>query len=68
MAQTTPNHAQTVSGWAAHNSSGKITYFLFKRRENGINDVTIKILYCGRKSGPPCLGDVTASMGTSPCI
>ncbi|KAM1521695.1 hypothetical protein ACFX10_011901 [Malus domestica] len=70
MAQTTPNHAQTVSGWAAHNSSGKITYFLFKRRENGINDVTIKILYCGRKSGPPCPrrchgfnGDITMYLG-----
>ncbi|KAJ8548981.1 hypothetical protein K7X08_032344 [Anisodus acutangulus] len=47
MAQTTPNHTQTVSGWAAHDSSGKITPFSFKRRENGENDVTIEILYCG---------------------
>ncbi|KAJ7957900.1 putative Alcohol dehydrogenase [Quillaja saponaria] len=47
MAQTTPNHTQTVSGWAAHDSSGKITPYIFKRRENGVNDVTIKILYCG---------------------
>ncbi|GAB4828371.1 Probable cinnamyl alcohol dehydrogenase 6, variant 2 [Ancistrocladus abbreviatus] len=47
MAQTTPNHTQTVSGWAAHDLSGKITPFVFKRRENGPNDVTIKILYCG---------------------
>ncbi|KAK4709913.1 hypothetical protein R3W88_004426 [Solanum pinnatisectum] len=47
MAQTTPNHTQPVSGWAAHDSSGKITPFNFKRRENGENDVTIKILYCG---------------------
>ncbi|KAF2324723.1 hypothetical protein GH714_016496 [Hevea brasiliensis] len=47
MAQTTPNHTQTVSGWAAHDSSGKITPYVFKRRENGVNDVTIKILYCG---------------------
>ncbi|KAG9149031.1 hypothetical protein Leryth_010637 [Lithospermum erythrorhizon] len=47
MTQTTPNHTQTVSGWAAHDSSGKITPYIFKRRENGINDVTIKILYCG---------------------
>ncbi|CAN6539181.1 unnamed protein product [Malus baccata var. baccata] len=47
MAQTTPNHTQTVSGWAAHDSSGEVTPFVFKRRENGINDVTIKILYCG---------------------
>ncbi|KAF3944429.1 hypothetical protein CMV_029103 [Castanea mollissima] len=47
MAQTTPNHTQTVSGWAAHDTSGKITPYIFKRRENGVNDVTIEILYCG---------------------
>ncbi|XP_050214772.1 probable cinnamyl alcohol dehydrogenase 6 [Mercurialis annua] len=47
MTQTTPNHTQTVSGWAAHDSSGNITPYIFKRRENGVNDVTIKILYCG---------------------
>ncbi|KAL3505425.1 hypothetical protein ACH5RR_035266 [Cinchona calisaya] len=47
MAQTTPNHTQTVSGWAAHDASGEITPYVFKRRENGINDVTIEILYCG---------------------
>ncbi|KAL9267321.1 putative cinnamyl alcohol dehydrogenase 6 [Drosera capensis] len=47
MAQSTPNHTQVVSGWAAHDSSGKVTPYIFKRRENGANDVTIKILYCG---------------------
>lgn len=47
MAETTPNHTQTVFGWAAKDSSGKITPFVFKRRENGVDDVTIKILYCG---------------------
>ncbi|KAL7155528.1 hypothetical protein ABFS83_03G080800 [Erythranthe nasuta] len=47
MAQTTPNHTQTVSGWAAHDTSGNITPYTFKRRENGVDDVTIKILYCG---------------------
>ncbi|XP_073140158.1 probable cinnamyl alcohol dehydrogenase 6 [Henckelia pumila] len=47
MAQTTPNHTQTVSGWAAHDSSGDVVPYTFKRRENGINDVTIKVLYCG---------------------
>ncbi|PIA27792.1 hypothetical protein AQUCO_07500009v1 [Aquilegia coerulea] len=47
MSQTTPNHTQTVSGWAAHDNSGKITPFTFKRRENGVEDVTIEILYCG---------------------
>lgn len=47
MARTTPNHTQTVSGWAAHDSSSKITPFNFTRRENGENDVTIEILYCG---------------------
>ncbi|KAF5191606.1 Alcohol dehydrogenase protein [Thalictrum thalictroides] len=47
MSQTTPNHTQTVSGWAAHDNSGKISPFTFKRRENGEEDVTIEILYCG---------------------
>ncbi|RYR61049.1 hypothetical protein Ahy_A04g018149 [Arachis hypogaea] len=47
MAETTPNHTQTVSGWAAHDSSGNITPYTFKRRENGVNDVSIEILYCG---------------------
>ncbi|KAE8659844.1 putative cinnamyl alcohol dehydrogenase 6 [Hibiscus syriacus] len=45
--QSTPNHTQTVSGWAAHDSSGKIVPYIFKRRENGVNDVTIKVMYCG---------------------
>ncbi|KAI3757249.1 hypothetical protein L6452_04783 [Arctium lappa] len=47
MAQTTPNHKLTVSGWAAHDASGVITPYTFKRRVNGDNDVSIKILYCG---------------------
>lgn len=47
MAQTTPNHTQTVSGWAALDSSGKVVPYTFKRRENGVNDVTIEIMYCG---------------------
>ncbi|OMO75487.1 Alcohol dehydrogenase superfamily, zinc-type [Corchorus olitorius] len=47
MAMETPNHTQTVAGWAAHNSSGKIVPYTFKRRENGVNDVTIKVMYCG---------------------
>lgn len=47
MTETTPNHTETVKGWAALNSSGKITPYVFKRRTNGAEDVTIKILYCG---------------------
>nr|DAC74034.1 TPA_exp: cinnamyl-alcohol dehydrogenase [Linum usitatissimum] len=47
MAQTTPNHTQTVSGWAAQDTSGNISPYTFKRRENGDTDVTIDILYCG---------------------
>ncbi|KAF9618486.1 hypothetical protein IFM89_001887 [Coptis chinensis] len=47
MTQITPNHTQTVSGWAALDNSGKITPYTFKRRENGVDDVTIEILYCG---------------------
>ncbi|KAI3960636.1 hypothetical protein MKX01_003810 [Papaver californicum] len=38
------NHTQVVSGWAAHDESGTIKPFIFKRR---YDDVTIKILYCG---------------------
>ncbi|XP_020095443.1 probable cinnamyl alcohol dehydrogenase 6 [Ananas comosus] len=45
--EATPNHTQTVAGWAARDSSGKVTPFVFKRRENGVDDVTIKVLYCG---------------------
>ncbi|CAA6656012.1 unnamed protein product [Spirodela intermedia] len=44
MAATTPKHTE---GWAAYDASGRISPFIFKRRENGENDVTIKILYCG---------------------
>ncbi|XP_057974757.1 probable cinnamyl alcohol dehydrogenase 6 [Malania oleifera] len=47
MAQTTPNHTVEVSGWAALEPSGDIVPYLFKRRENGENDVTIEIKYCG---------------------
>jgi len=32
MAATTPNHTVTVSGWAAHDTSGKISPYTFKRR------------------------------------
>ncbi|KAL6517255.1 hypothetical protein OROHE_017961 [Orobanche hederae] len=42
-----PGPDGTVSGWGAHDTSGKITPYTFKRRENGEDDVTIKILYCG---------------------
>lgn len=47
MAQETQNHTLSVSGWAAYDSSGEIKPYTFKRRENGVNDVTIKVLYCG---------------------
>ncbi|KAB2029905.1 hypothetical protein ES319_D05G193400v1 [Gossypium barbadense] len=47
MALETPNHTQTVAGWAAYDSSGKIAPYIFKRRENGVNDVTIQVMYCG---------------------
>lgn len=39
---------QTVSGWAAMDaSSGKVEPFVFKRRANGADDVTINVQYCG---------------------
>ncbi|RLM87388.1 putative cinnamyl alcohol dehydrogenase 6 [Panicum miliaceum] len=46
--EVTPNHTQTVTGWAAlDQESGKVEPFIFKRRENGVDDVTIKVQYCG---------------------
>lgn len=45
--EVTRNHTQTVSGWAATDESGKVAPFIFKRRENGVDDVTIKVEYCG---------------------
>ncbi|KAK1262759.1 putative cinnamyl alcohol dehydrogenase 6 [Acorus gramineus] len=48
MTETPPNQTETVvSGWAGLDPSGKVTPFIFQRRENGPEDVTIKILYCG---------------------
>ncbi|KAI4314443.1 hypothetical protein L6164_027351 [Bauhinia variegata] len=34
-------------GWAARDSSGVLSPFHFSRRENGDNDITVRILYCG---------------------
>ncbi|KAF0891172.1 hypothetical protein E2562_006531 [Oryza meyeriana var. granulata] len=45
--EVTSNHPQTVAGWAAMDESGKIVPFVFKRRENGVDDVTIRVQYCG---------------------
>ncbi|XP_078166819.1 putative cinnamyl alcohol dehydrogenase 6 [Carex rostrata] len=45
--EATANHTQIVSGWAGKDSSGKVTPYVFKRRENGPEDVTIKVLFCG---------------------
>nr|GMD97703.1 probable cinnamyl alcohol dehydrogenase 6 [Ipomoea batatas] len=47
MATEASNNARKVLGWAAHDATGKLTPFIFTRRENGVNDVTIKIMYCG---------------------
>ncbi|KAL0395549.1 UNVERIFIED_CONTAM: putative mannitol dehydrogenase [Sesamum calycinum] len=41
------NLPQKAFGWAATDSSGVLSPFHFSRRENGADDVTIKILYCG---------------------
>ncbi|KAJ0097937.1 hypothetical protein Patl1_27754 [Pistacia atlantica] len=40
-------HPHKALGWAARDSSGVLSPFPFSRRENGDDDVTIKILYCG---------------------
>ncbi|KAK8672858.1 hypothetical protein V6N13_111215 [Hibiscus sabdariffa] len=38
---------QKAFGWAATDQSGTLSPFNFSRRENGDEDVTLKILYCG---------------------
>ncbi|KAM7280271.1 hypothetical protein ACFE04_007405 [Oxalis oulophora] len=40
-------HPRKAFGWAAINNTGVLSPFTFSRRENGEDDVTIKILYCG---------------------
>ncbi|XP_078175673.1 putative cinnamyl alcohol dehydrogenase 5 [Carex rostrata] len=42
-----PELPRKVFGLAAHDSSGLLSPFSFSRRNNGDNDVTLKILYCG---------------------
>ncbi|XP_022971645.1 probable cinnamyl alcohol dehydrogenase 9 [Cucurbita maxima] len=40
-------HPNKVFGWAARDTSGLLSPFHFSRRDNGADDVSIKILYCG---------------------
>ncbi|XP_020102624.1 probable cinnamyl alcohol dehydrogenase 5 [Ananas comosus] len=40
-------HSRKAFGLAATDSSGHLSPFAFSRRNNGENDVTIKILFCG---------------------
>ncbi|PIA41156.1 hypothetical protein AQUCO_02300153v1 [Aquilegia coerulea] len=40
-------HPQKALGWAARDNSGILSPFKFSRRENGEDDVTLKVLYCG---------------------
>ncbi|KAK6924195.1 Alcohol dehydrogenase, N-terminal [Dillenia turbinata] len=47
MAKTPEEHPVKAFGWAARDSSGVLSPFRFSRRENGDDDVTVKILYCG---------------------
>ncbi|XP_055826898.1 probable mannitol dehydrogenase [Solanum dulcamara] len=48
MAKSAENeHPQKAFGWAARDTSGILSPFHFSRRENGDDDVTVKILYCG---------------------
>ncbi|XP_047262579.1 probable cinnamyl alcohol dehydrogenase 6 isoform X2 [Capsicum annuum] len=42
MAKTTPNHTQAVSGWAALDSSGKITPYIFNRRHE-ITGIVVEV-------------------------
>ncbi|CAI9758008.1 unnamed protein product [Fraxinus pennsylvanica] len=60
MAQTTPNHTQTVSGWAAHDPSGKITPYVFKRRHEITGIITkvgsnVSKFKVGDRAGVGCL-------------
>ncbi|KAL0535838.1 hypothetical protein IC582_024764 [Cucumis melo] len=48
MAKSPENeHPIKTLGWGARDSSGLISPFPLSRRENGDEDVSIKILYCG---------------------
>ncbi|KAE8727166.1 putative mannitol dehydrogenase [Hibiscus syriacus] len=48
MAKTVEEDKQQKAfGWAATDPSGTLSPFYFSRRENGDEDVTLKILYCG---------------------
>ncbi|KAL5555773.1 hypothetical protein UlMin_038009 [Ulmus minor] len=47
MAKSQEEHPQKAFGLAATDSSGLLSPFHFSRRENGEDDVTVKILYCG---------------------
>lgn len=40
-------HPRKAFGWAARDASGVLSPFHFSRRNNGEDDVTLKILYCG---------------------
>ncbi|KAF3325750.1 putative mannitol dehydrogenase [Carex littledalei] len=42
-----PELPRKAFGLAAHDTSGLLSPFPFSRRNNGDNDVTLKILYCG---------------------
>ncbi|XP_078151414.1 putative cinnamyl alcohol dehydrogenase 5 [Carex rostrata] len=42
-----PELPRKAIGLAAHDTSGLLSPFPFSRRNNGDNDVTLKILYCG---------------------
>lgn len=40
-------HPRKAIGWAARDSSGVLSPFAFSRRNNGDEDITVKIVYCG---------------------
>ncbi|XP_057978433.1 probable cinnamyl alcohol dehydrogenase 9 [Malania oleifera] len=40
-------HPHKAFGWAARDNSAILSPFHFSRRENGDEDITVKILYCG---------------------
>ncbi|ONK60821.1 uncharacterized protein A4U43_C08F23050 [Asparagus officinalis] len=46
-ASSEAEHPRKAFGWAARDTSGVLSPFSFSRRNNGDEDVTLKILYCG---------------------
>ncbi|CAA7393949.1 unnamed protein product [Spirodela intermedia] len=47
MEKVPEEHRRKTFGWAAKDASGILSPFSFSRRNNGDEDITLKILFCG---------------------